>query len=70
VTDLASLAGRAGMRELSVRSYLCRRDLGDASAIDAARVLAVGIENPHLDDLVHPGGPGLIDDLLGKTPRP
>jgi DNA-binding SARP family transcriptional activator len=70
VTDLASLAGRAGMRELSVRAYLCRRDLGDASAIDAARVLAVGIENPHLNELVDPGGPRLLDDLLGKTPRP
>jgi DNA-binding SARP family transcriptional activator len=67
VTDLASLAGRSGMRELSVRAYLYRRDLGDPSAVDAARVLAVGIENPHLHELMGPDGPPLLDDLLGKV---
>jgi DNA-binding SARP family transcriptional activator/tetratricopeptide (TPR) repeat protein len=67
VTDLASLAGRSGMRELSVHAYLYRRDLGDPSAINAARVLAVGIENPHLHELVDAGGPPLLDDLLGKV---
>lgn len=69
VTDLASLTGRSGMRELSVRAYLYRRDLGDDSAIDAARVLGVGVENPHLHELVDPDGPSLLDDLLGKVPR-
>lgn len=67
VTDLASLAGRSGMRELSVRAYLYRRDQGDPSAVDAARVLAVGIENPHLHELMGPDGPPLLDDLLGKV---
>ncbi len=67
VTDLASLAGRSGMRELSVHAYLYRRDLGDPSAVDAARVLAVGIENPHLHELMDAGGPPLLDDLLGKV---
>jgi len=67
VTDLASLAGRSGMRELSVRAYLYRRDLGDPTAVDAARVLAVGIENPHLHELVDADGPPLLDDLLGKV---
>ncbi len=67
VTDLASLAGRSGMRELSVHAYLYRRDLGDPSAVDAARVLAVGIENPHLHRLMDAGGPPLLDDLLGKV---
>jgi tetratricopeptide (TPR) repeat protein len=67
VTDLASLAGRSGMRELSVHAYLYRRDLGDPSAVNAARVLAVGIENPHLHELVDAGGPPLLDDLLGKV---
>jgi tetratricopeptide (TPR) repeat protein len=67
VIDLASLAGRSGMRELSVRAYLYRRDLGDPTAVDAARVLAVGIENPHLHELIDPGGPPLLDDLLGKV---
>jgi tetratricopeptide (TPR) repeat protein len=67
VTDLGSLAGRSGMRELSVHAYLYRRDLGDPTATDAARVLAVGIENPHLDELIDPNGPPLLDDLLGKV---
>jgi DNA-binding SARP family transcriptional activator len=67
VTDLASLASRAGMREFAVRSHLYRGDLGDESAIDAARVLAMGVENPHLLDLIEPGAPSLLDDLLGKV---
>ena len=66
VTDLGSLAGRSGMRELSVHAYLYRRDLGEPDATDAARVLAVGIENPHLHELIDPNGPPLLDDLLGK----
>jgi DNA-binding SARP family transcriptional activator len=70
VTDLASLAARSGMRELSVRAYLYRRDLGDASAVDAARVLSVGVENPHLQKLIDPDGPSLLDDMLGKVQRP
>jgi tetratricopeptide (TPR) repeat protein len=70
VTDLASLTGRSGMHELSVRAYLHRRDLGDRFAIDAARVLSVGVENPHLDDLIDQDGPALLDDLLGKVGRP
>ena len=67
VTDLASLASRSGMREFAVRSYLYRRDLGDASAVDAARVLALDVENPHLHDLIEPDAPSLLDDLLGKV---
>ena len=54
VADLAASAGRSGMRELSVRAYLYRRDLGEGSAVDAARVLAVGVENPHLHGLIDP----------------
>jgi hypothetical protein len=67
VTDLASLASRSGMREFAVRSYLYRRDLGDESAVDAARVLAMGVENPHLHELIEPDAPSLLDDLLGKV---
>ena len=67
VTDLGSLASRSGMREFAVRSYLYRRDLGDETAVEAARVLAMGVENPHLHDLIEPGGPSLLDDLLGKV---
>jgi len=70
VTDLSSLTGRSGMRELSVRAYLHRRDLGDGGAIDAARVLSVGVENPHLLELLEPDGPSLLDDLLGKVGQP
>jgi DNA-binding SARP family transcriptional activator len=66
-TDLGSIAGRSGMRELSVHAYLYRRDLGDPSAIEAARVLSAGIENPHLWGLIEPGDPSLLDDLLGKV---
>jgi hypothetical protein len=58
------------MHELSVHAYLHRRDLGDRLAIDAARVLSVGVENPHLDDLIDQDGPALLDDLLGKVGRP
>jgi tetratricopeptide (TPR) repeat protein len=65
-SDLASVGGRTGMRRFSVRAYLYQRDLGDASAIDGARALAVGIENPHLLSLIEPDGPYLLDDLLGR----
>jgi hypothetical protein len=70
VADLTSLTARSGMRELSVRSYLYRRDLGDDSAVDAAQVLFVGVENPHLADLIAPDGPPLLDDMLGKVQPP
>jgi DNA-binding SARP family transcriptional activator len=69
VTDLASISGRSGMREVSVRAYLFRRDLGDDSAIEAARVLSVGVENPHLLELIDAGSPPLLDDMLGKSAR-
>ncbi len=67
VTDLASLAARTGMREFSVHAYLYRRDLRDVSAIDAARALAVGIENPHLLGLIEDDGPPMLDELLGRS---
>jgi tetratricopeptide (TPR) repeat protein len=67
VTDLGTVAEGSGMREFSVRAYLCRRDLGDDSAVDAARAVAVGIENPHLHDLLDADGPPLLDDLLGTA---
>lgn len=67
VTDLASLAGRTGMRELATRAYLHRRDLGDPTATDAARALSADVENPHLRELVERDGPTLLEDLLGKS---
>jgi hypothetical protein len=27
----------------------------------------MGVENPHLHGLIEPGGPSLLDDLLGKV---
>jgi DNA-binding SARP family transcriptional activator len=68
VTDLASLAARTGMREFSVRAYLYRYELGDASALDAARVLSAGVENPHLRGLLDAPARSLLDDLLGHAP--
>ena len=69
VDELSVLASRAGMREVLTRAYLDRRDLGDPSAIEVARVLAVGVENPRLDGLIEPDGPPLLEDLLGTAGR-
>jgi DNA-binding SARP family transcriptional activator len=67
VGDLSSLAGRTGMREFSVRAYLYKRDLGDGTAVDGARALAVGIENRYLLARIDPDGPPLLDDLIGRS---
>ena len=67
VTDLGSVAEGAGLREFSVHAYLCRGELGDDSAFDAARAIAVGIENPHLFELLETDGPPLLDALLGTA---
>jgi DNA-binding SARP family transcriptional activator len=48
VADLASLAGRTGMREFAIRAYLLRADLGDQGALDSAAVLVAEVENPAL----------------------
>ena len=50
--DLERLAAATGLREFVARAYLHRARLGDASAIDAARVLAEDIDNRLLHDLV------------------
>ncbi|MEA2445361.1 MAG: hypothetical protein QOJ12_2653, partial [Thermoleophilales bacterium] len=49
VDELESTAGRCDMRELAVRAALHRARLGDPRAMDAARLLAEGIDNPLLD---------------------
>ena len=61
VEDLASLAARTGMRELAVKAYLLRADLGDASALDAAAVLVAEVENPALS--------GRIQGLRAAAPQ-
>jgi DNA-binding SARP family transcriptional activator len=48
VEDLTSLAARTGMRELGVRAYLLRADLGDRNALDSAAILVAEVENPAL----------------------
>jgi DNA-binding SARP family transcriptional activator len=48
VEDLSSLTARTGMRELAVRAYLLRADLGDRSALDSAAILVAEVENPAL----------------------
>ena len=48
VEDLISLTARTGMRELAVRAYLLRADLGDPSALDSAAILVAEVENPAL----------------------
>jgi DNA-binding SARP family transcriptional activator len=70
VTDLSSLAGRCGMREFSVHAYLFHHEMGDTDALDAARALALDVENPHLDRLIEPESRPLLEHLLGKaSPR-
>jgi tetratricopeptide (TPR) repeat protein len=48
VSDLASLAGRTGMREFAVRASLLRRARGEPGAYESALVLAREVENPAL----------------------
>jgi hypothetical protein len=52
VEDLTSLTARTGMRELAVRAYLLRAELGDRSALDSAAILVAEVENPALRDRV------------------
>jgi DNA-binding SARP family transcriptional activator len=66
VTDLAAFAGHAGMREFMVHAYLSRRDLGDPDALEAARTLAVEVENPSLHARLDGGG-SRLGALLGAS---
>ncbi len=66
VADLAAFSGHAGMREFMVHAYLSQRDLGDEDALEAARTLAVEVENPSLDAMLDDGG-SRLDALLGAN---
>ena len=55
ISDLESIAGRTGMRELLARAYLHRSRAGDASALEVARVVAADIDNPALSALLDEG---------------
>ena len=59
VNDLESLASRTGMREFLVRCYLHRNDLGDRPALDVARLLARGVDNPHLQSQLTEAAPAM-----------
>jgi DNA-binding SARP family transcriptional activator len=67
ITDLGSLAGRSGMQEFSVNAYRYRWELGEVDALDAARTLAMEVENDHLHRLLDEGRSPAMDDLLGKA---
>jgi DNA-binding SARP family transcriptional activator len=65
VAELASFAGHTGMREFAVRAYLYQRDLGDPDALEAARALAVEVQNPHLRDLLEADEMPRLEQLIG-----
>jgi hypothetical protein len=48
VEGLTSLTARTGIRELAVRAYVLRADLGDPNALDSAAILVAEVENPAL----------------------
>jgi DNA-binding SARP family transcriptional activator len=50
IIELENLAARGGMRELLTRATMHRARLGDAGALEAAAMLAAGIDNPTLAD--------------------
>lgn len=52
VDEFEAMVSRNGMRELVVRAALHRARLGEPGAAEAARVLAAGIDNPALDELL------------------
>jgi DNA-binding SARP family transcriptional activator len=65
VGELASFAGHTGMREFAVRAYLYERDLGDPDALEAARALAVEVQNPHLHELLEADEMPRLEQLIG-----
>jgi tetratricopeptide (TPR) repeat protein len=48
IDELEALASRAGMRELLTRARMHRATLGEPGALETARTLAAGIDNPAL----------------------
>jgi tetratricopeptide (TPR) repeat protein len=65
IDALEDIAERTGMRELAVRAYIHRSDLGDPSALEAAHALAADTDNPRLVELLDRGGRSPLGDLLG-----
>jgi DNA-binding SARP family transcriptional activator len=52
--ELAALSERTGMVELCARAAVHRHRLGDPGALDAARELGTGVDNPALHALLNP----------------
>lgn len=65
IDDLEHLAGRAGMKEMLARAYLYRHRLGTAGAIEAARNIAWGIDNQHLEREL--GNADAVDFKMAST---
>jgi hypothetical protein len=55
------------MREFSVHAYRYRWEMGEADALDAARTLALEVENDHLQGLLDEGRTPALHDLLGNA---
>jgi hypothetical protein len=66
IDELESLSTRAGMREMAVRTYLHRRDLGDEAAGVAASAIAADVDNPWLQSWLS-GKTTILAHLLGRA---
>jgi DNA-binding SARP family transcriptional activator len=60
IDELESIAARRGIRELLLRATVYRARLGEAGALEAARSLAVQIDNPALGDLLESAELGAV----------
>lgn len=56
IAELEGIAGRAGMRELTLRAALHRTRLGQEGAHETARAMATAIDNPLLQDALTAAG--------------
>lgn len=68
VNDLESLGGRTGMREWVARAFLHQASLGVEGALETARLLAAGIDNPALQRLVGPPRQQLAEGRALREP--
>lgn len=57
IADLEALAGRTGMRELLVRTYLHRHNNGEHAALETAKLLCREVDNPYLQKVLEGATP-------------
>lgn len=50
INDLETLSARTGMREFLVRAHVHRHRLGDPTALEIGRLIALDIDNPYLHE--------------------